>query len=227
MLNDFISLLFPQICAACGKPLYKTENAVCTFCRYHLPRTGYHLERDNPVSRLFWGKVDVFAATAYYFFRKGDKVQRLIHQLKYNGQQQVGITVGRFMGSELKDNPFFQSIDCLIPVPLHPAKKRRRGYNQSDCIGMGLAGEMGKPCYTDNMYRAVANVSQTRKSQWERFRNVEGIFKLKEPALLRNKHILIVDDVVTTGSTLEACANTLQHLPSTKVSIAAIACTMQ
>ncbi len=227
MIRDFILLLFPKICAACGKVINKSENTICTYCRIHLPKTDYHLYNDNPVSRLFWGKTDIFASTAYYYFRKGSRVQQLIHKLKYLGQSNIGITIGKFMGADLVKETVFNSIDCIIPVPLHPLKLRKRGYNQSDYIGMGLAESMGKPCITNNLYRAISNASQTRKSQWDRFQNVEGIFRLKAPAELKNKHVLLTDDVVTTGSTLVACSEALHTVPGIKVSVAAIACAIQ
>ena len=208
---------------SCGKGLFRREVCICTYCKYNLPRTNYHLEETNPVSKMFWGKVDVKFAASYYYFNKGSKVQKLIHQLKYRGRSDIGVTVGEFFGAELKESPFFKEIDTIIPVPLHPGKQRRRGYNQSECFARGLSNSMKIEIATDSLYRSFDSESQTRKSRFERWKNVEEIFKLKNEGSLINKYILLVDDVVTTGSTLEACARVLLKIPGVKVSVAAIA----
>ena len=225
MLKDFFSLIYPQICLSCGKSLIKKEVCICTYCKYHLPKTDFHLVEDNPISRLFWGKVNLHSAASYYYFNKGSKVQKLIHQLKYNGQKEVGTAIGEFYGIELKESPLYSNIDTIIPVPLHPKKQKKRGYNQSDCFGEGLAKSWGIRLETEIFYRTTDSATQTRKSRFERWKNVETIFKVKEPDALQGKHILLVDDVVTTGSTLEACARMLLEIPDTKVSIVTIACT--
>jgi predicted amidophosphoribosyltransferase len=125
MINDFISLIYPKICAACGKSLFKNEDCICTYCRFHLPKTNYHLTNENPIEKLFWGRVNIYSAAAFYNFGKGGKVQQLIHQLKYKGQKEVGITVGKLYGYELKRCEKFKTIDTIIPVPLHPKKRKK------------------------------------------------------------------------------------------------------
>lgn len=224
MLRDFISLIYPHLCASCSKPLYNNENHICTYCRYQLPKTNFHLEKDNPVSRIFWGRVNIRAATSCYYFNKGGKIQRLIHQLKYMGGKEIGITIGRFLGADLKETPLFKDIDCIVPVPLHRSKRRKRGYNQSDYFAKGLSESMEATHINDNLYRASSGVSQTRKAHYERWGNVKSAFKVKRPDQLNGKHILLVDDVVTTGATLESCAQALLDIPDTTVSIATIAC---
>lgn len=223
MLNDFISLIYPKNCASCGNSLFKHEECLCTFCRYHLPKTNFHLQNGNPVEKLFWGRADIVSAAAYYAFGKGGKVQHLIHQLKYNGKKEIGLTVGKLYGLELKQSGKYESIDMIIPVPLHEKKKKKRGYNQSEYFAEGLSKSLHVSTDTSTLIRANESETQTKKSRFSRWQNVESIFHVAEPEKLTKKHILLVDDVVTTGSTLEACALTLLKIPDVKVSIATIA----
>ena len=223
MLRDFLHLAYPHLCCACNKPLYKYEKLICTYCKYHLPKTNFHFEDDNPVIRQFWGKANVFSATAFYYFSKGGRVQQLLHNLKYNGKKEVGIEVGKMFGKELKESPLYNTVNCVIPVPLHLSKKKKRGYNQSDFIADGIAEGMGIPSEKEVLIRATATSTQTKKSAFERWLNVESIFKLKNENQISGKHILLVDDVITTGSTFESCAAALLSVPGTRVSIAAIA----
>lgn len=223
MLNDFISLIYPKNCASCGNSLFKHEECLCTFCRYHLPKTNFHLQNGNPVEKLFWGRADIVSAVAYYAFGKGGKVQHLIHQLKYNGKKEIGLTVGKLYGQELKQSGKYELIDTIIPVPLHEKKKKKRGYNQSEYFAEGLSKSLHVSTDTTTLIRANESETQTKKSRFSRWQNVESIFHVAEPEKLTNKHILLVDDVVTTGSTLEACALTLLKISDVKVSIATIA----
>lgn len=223
MLTDFIALIFPNNCAACGNPLLKTEQCICLHCQYYLPKTNFHLQVENPVSKMFWGRVPVYSAAAYYNFIKGGNVQELIHQLKYKGRTQVGVTVGNWYGNELKTVDSYKTVDVIIPVPLHYKKIKKRGYNQSALFAKGLANGMNVHLVLDNLYRATATESQTRKSRYKRWQNVESVFKLKNIDALKGKHILLVDDVVTTGATLEACAQTLLQVPDVKISIVTMA----
>lgn len=223
MIKDFISLIFPEVCVSCGKSLAKNEYCICTLCLYHLPVTNYHKQADNPVSKLFWGRANIHSAAAFYSFGKGSKVQHLVHQLKYRGRKEIGVTVGKLYGKELLTSDLFKSIDVILPIPLHIKKKRKRGYNQSDLFAEGLSESMNIEYKTNVLARVTASSTQTKKSRFNRWKNVESIFEVKKPELLERKHILLVDDVVTTGSTLEACAQTILKIPDTKVSIAAIA----
>lgn len=223
LLNDFISLFFPRVCQACGATLFKSEDVICTFCNYRLPRTNFHLEEDNQISRIFWGRVDIASAAAFYFFRKGSRVQHLIHRLKYKGEKEIGIFIGKQYGFDLKESKLFNTVEVVIPVPLHPKKQKKRGYNQSEQFAIGLAEAMQIEMDEKNLVRSVATETQTRKSRFKRWENVKEIFVVKDAEKLEGKHILLVDDVITTGATIESCANALLKISDIKVSVAAIA----
>jgi len=218
---DLFSLIFPQVCPACGNTLYIQENSICTKCLYELPKTNFHLNKDNEVARLFWGRIKLEAATSYYFYYKGSKFQNIIHQFKYKGQKHIGFNLGRLFGADLK-NTLFSEIEIIHPVPLHYKKLKRRGYNQSEYIARGISESLNKPVITDAVYRATDVETQTIKSRYERWENIKDVFKIRKVNKLENKHILLVDDVLTTGSTLEACAGEILKLDSTKVSIATL-----
>lgn len=222
IIKDLVNIFYPKICAACAETLMKNENILCTKCRYELPRTNFHTDQENEVARIFWGRVHIEYATAYFLFQKGGRVQKLMHKLKYRGEKEVGIELGRIIGRELRLTPFNQ-IDLIVPVPLHKSKKYKRGYNQSELIAEGIGEAMNKPVNTSTLYRNVANPTQTRKHRYDRWTNVEDIFIIKDTEALRNKHILLIDDIITTGATLEACASALLKAPEAKVSIVAVA----
>jgi ComF family protein len=224
MFHDFISLIFPVSCNACGNILYKGERLICTYCRYHLPKTNFHLQKDNPVARHFWGKLTIESAAAFYFFNKGEKVQNLIHMLKYKHQKEIGVLIGELYGYELAKSELFKNIDIIIPVPLHLSKKFKRGYNQSDLFAKGLSNAFKKEVDYNQLYKIRASATQTKKSRFARWENVNQVFHLRNSSALENKHILLVDDVITTGSTLETCATVLLQATGSKVSIATIAC---
>jgi ComF family protein len=224
--DDFFSLIYPKICAACGNSLWKKEKVICTYCDFHLPRTHFHMERDNPVSRIFWGRIPVECASAFYYFNKGNKVQQLIHQLKYKGRRDIGIFLGEQYGYLLKNSLFFGSMDVIIPVPLHEKKLMKRGYNQSEQFAIGLGNSMKIPVDAHLLYRTKATETQTKKSRFRRWQNVEDLFAVRDPRNLDGRHILLVDDVITTGATIEACIKALCIVPSVRVSVAAIAVTL-
>jgi ComF family protein len=221
--NDLLWMMYPSICASCNRPLFTGEECICTPCRFHLPRTGFHILPQNSVVKQFWGKIPVEHATAYYYFTKGERVQRLIHNLKYKGRKDVGLFIGRLMGVELQKS-VFNEIDIIVPVPLHQSRLRQRGYNQSDCFAEGLAAGLKKEFSFKAIERNLATSTQTRKHRFERYKNVENIFKVTDENLIVNKKVLLVDDVVTTGSTLISCAEAILEIPGTSVYIAAIAC---
>jgi len=221
-IHDFIALLYPRVCAACGNSLFRNEEIICTFCLYHLPKTNYHLMADSPLDKVFWGRVPLANTAALYNFQKQSKVQHLIHQLKYKGRKDVGIYLGRLLGNDLRVSEAFQDVVKVIPVPLHPGKLRRRGYNQSEQIALGLAKAMNIEMDATSFIRTIDTETQTRKSRFARWENVKGIFKVTAPEQLANRHILLVDDVITTGATLESAANMLLKIEGVRLSVACI-----
>lgn len=226
-IDVLIGLFYPSVCAACGNTLFKWEHLVCTRCRSFLPKTGYEQNEDNPLARLFYGKVRLKAVTACYFFSKAGKVQHLIHELKYKGNADAGIFLGQELGKSIKEASLFQDIDYLIPVPLHPKKERKRGYNQSTVIARGIAEVTGIPIGDKFLLRSVNTATQTHKTKEERWQNVKDIFELHHPELLEGKYVLLIDDVLTTGATLEACALKLSAVSGIIISCATAACAGQ
>ena len=221
--DDFISLLFPRLCYACGNHLLRNEKLICTECYIQIPRTNYHLVDDNPVAQLFWGRCRIEKAAAFSFYNRGSRIRNLIHNLKYKGIKEIGDELGRIYGLILKNSGFTEGIDLIIPVPLHPSKKRIRGFNQSDLISEGISAVTGLPVDTRSLVRISVSGTQTKRSRYERWTNVEGIFSTTDAEIIRDKHILLVDDVITTGSTLESCASELLKTEGVRVSVAALA----
>ncbi|MDD4847937.1 MAG: phosphoribosyltransferase family protein [Bacteroidales bacterium] len=223
LFQDFLSLFFPNCCCACNEPLGRNERILCTSCLDQLPQTNFHLHNDNPVAKVFWGKAPLNAAAALYYFRKGNKVQHLVHQLKYKGKKEIGIYLGEIYGVTLINSPLFSTVDIIVPVPLHAKKLRKRGYNQSEMFGIGLSKGMNRPMMTDILYRTTFTETQTKKSREERWKNVETVFAVHNAEAYTGKHFLLIDDVITTGSTMEACIHALEVIPHVKISVAAIA----
>ncbi len=223
LLNDFLSLFYPRLCAGCQTSLVRGEKVICLGCEADLPKTGFEKTADNPVARLFWGRTDIQFATSFCSFDKGGMMQHLMHQLKYKGAKEVGDKLGMLLGQDLMRCIPYQDIELLLPVPLHPKREHKRGYNQSAEIGKGMSTVMGIELMVGNLVRNHYSVTQTNKSRFERWENVKELFGVRKPELLEGKRLLLVDDVVTTGSTLEACANTLLKIPGTSVSIATLA----
>lgn len=221
--NDFINLMYPENCFACGRTLHKHEKCLCTFCSFHLPKTDLHKIRDNKIDQIFWGRVPISKAASYLYFTKGSKVQNLIHQLKYKGKQAIGEYLGEQYGKELKTFPEFQT-DLIIPVPLHKKKQRIRGYNQSECFCKGLSVSMGIKVDTSTLKRIGNTETQTRKSRFTRWQNMNDQFVVGDISKVKDKTILLVDDVITTGATIESCAITLLNAGAKSVSVVSIAC---
>lgn len=225
LLNDFIDLFYPQLCLGCERPLLKNENTICFHCKFGLPLTNFHKIPENKIHRLFIGRLQVQSATAYLHFVKNGIVQSLLHNLKYRNKPKLGIYLGQKAGFDLNADGFFDGVDIIIPIPLHPKKLIKRKYNQAEKIAVGLSETSGVILSTDLLLRAKHNETQTRKSRFNRWLNVEAIFALnpKKKEILKNKHILIVDDVITTGSTLEAAAILLETELQAKISIFTLA----
>jgi len=211
------------LCYACGSHLMRNESLICTECYVVIPRTNYHNEADNPVAQLFWGRCLIEKAAAFSYYNKGSRIRNLIHNLKYKGIREIGYELGRIYGLSLETSGFTSDIDLIIPVPLHPAKKRIRGFNQSETISLGIADVVNLPVDVKSLARTTVSATQTKRSRYERWTNVEGIFNVIEPEAIIGKHILLVDDVITTGSTIESCTNELLKIEGVKVSVAALA----
>lgn len=221
--EDLLGLFYPHLCLACGKNAPPYRQDICTPCKATLPETNFHLEKENPFTERFWGRVDLHAGAALYLFTKRGRVQHLIHNLKYKGKREVGITLGRRYGYYLRRSPYFIESEIIVPVPLHPRKERMRGFNQSEMFAKGLSESMGIPYLKNGLKRTAHTASQTKKSRLDRLENMEGTFAVGKEKALQGKHILLVDDVLTTGSTLEACAAELLKVPGATVSMATIA----
>lgn len=199
------------------------EKVICTDCQYNLPQTNFHLVNDNIVARQFWGKINLEGAYSLYYFTKGGKVQNLMHHFKYKDMPQIGNALGKIAGLQLATNATFAAVDYIVPVPLHKSRLKERGYNQSACFAEGLAEKLKARVEEDNLIRVRATQTQTHRSRFERFENMQEVFAVKDKQKLKGKHVLLVDDIVTTGSTLEACALPLLEIEGLKLSIATIA----
>jgi len=221
--TNLLELFFPTLCVACGNRLVTQEKFLCIDCWLDLPVTNFHYNTENKVAQLFWGRVKIENATAFFAYNKGSKYQHLIHFIKYKGMKELGFETGRRFGIALSESPGFNSVDIIVPVPLHPKKQKIRGYNQSEWIAKGISDTLKKPVSTDNLKRNLHTSTQTRKNRYERWENVENIFETVKPEEFTGKHILLIDDVVTTGSTLESCAFQLLQVENVKVSIATLA----
>jgi ComF family protein len=223
IFNDLLELFYPQLCITCGERLISQEQYLCMKCWFDLPVSRFENDEKNKVAQLFWGRVQIEHATSWFNYRKGSRYQKLIHFIKYKGLNELGLEAGIKFGNVLVESEKFKQIDLIVPVPLHPKKHKKRGFNQSEWIARGISEVLKKPMLEKNLYRKIFTSTQTRKNRFERWQNVEGIFGVNNLEEFENRHVLLVDDVVTTGSTLEACACELLKIPQTKVSIATLA----
>ena len=223
MFQDFISLVFPRYCLSCLGALTKGEQTICTPCRYSLPKTHYHKNLNNPVRHKFLETIRLKYAFAYLKFVKHGKVQQLLHSLKYENHPEIGLVLGRWFGYDLKEDGFASHFDLIIPVPLHRSKLRIRGYNQSDPFAEGLSEALGIKWSGSLMSRVKKSETQTQKSRIERWKNVERIFEVVDVESVKSKRVLLVDDVITTGATLESCATALLNCQVREVSVGTIA----
>ncbi|HEX4957006.1 MAG TPA: ComF family protein [Lacibacter sp.] len=221
-LNDFAHLFFPHHCAGCGSDLVEDHQHICHQCYTTLPETYFAPHTNNPIEKIFYGRVPVSEAMAAYYFSKQSVLQQLIHTLKYRNNQEVGLQLGRWMGGLLKLSGRFTTIDALIPLPLFPEKEKRRGYNQATVLCNGIAEVINIPVVNDFVLRKRYTDTQTKKGRIERWKNVDGSFEVNDSSSLKPKHVLLVDDVITTGATLEACGTAIVE-SGTNLSIAVLA----
>lgn len=223
LLADLLSLLFPNLCCGCGAYLFQGEEQLCTICLYRLPYTDHYLHADNIAARQFWGRLPCNAVMALLYFKKGGRTQQIIHNLKYRGRKDLGLTLGKMIGEKLRMNNVYSDIDLIVPVPLHRSRQLTRGYNQSMYIAKGIADELNIPISTSNLIRNKRTGTQTKKGRYSRFENMLTVFAIENKSAFSGKHVLLVDDVMTTGATLEACGTILVKTEISKLSIATIA----
>lgn len=220
--NGLLDIFYPRLCGACGNVLQSSEDHICFYCYPQLPVTNFHKSPQNPVEKAFWGRFPIEKATAYLFFSKGGRTQNIIHNVKYQQQYNLGHYIGRCFATELRDSEFLKDIDLIIPIPLSLKKLKKRGYNQSTSFGLGFSETSGIPLNDQALIRNTHTTTQTLKGRFGRWENVSSIFSVINQEAIANRHILVFDDVITTGSTLEAAARALSAVEGVKISIATI-----
>lgn len=221
---SLVNFFFPRYCPVCGEILYHPEAILCSKCDIGLPRTNHYRQRNNEVEKMFWGKIPIERAASYFYYTRGGKYDRLIYQFKYYGQKELARRIGRMAAQEMLSSDFFRSIDYLIPVPLHARRLKERGYNQSEWLAKGISEVTGIPIATHFVIRREYTSTQTRKSAYERWINMQEVFELTpEAGELAHSHVLLIDDVLTTGATLTACAETFRNISGIRFSIFTLA----
>lgn len=223
VLRRVLDLIYPPVCLACQKELPPATEIICLRCWYELPETYQHDCPDNAFAEIFWGRVPIVTGAALYYFSKSGRVQRLVHQLKYEHKSRIGFEFGTYYGNQLMRIASFQSVQAIVPVPLHPKKEAKRGYNQAKVFGEGIASGLGVPVYSGALKKNEHTLSQTQKTRLDRMQNVHQSFELGDVEKIKGKHVLLVDDVLTTGATLEACASLLVGVEGVSVSLATLA----
>lgn len=223
MIKNLVNLFFPKVCYACHNQLSDNEESICLDCRHDLPVTNFHFDNNESVNKVLYGRAKIENGTALFRFEKKGNVQRLIHNLKYKGHEHIGFVLGNWLGGELKSIKAYQNIDAVIPVPLHKNKLKKRGYNQVTKFGQQIAEALNAK-YLDNVLIKISNTkSQTNKRRFARWNSGDELFALKNISEIENKHILVVDDIITTGATLEACISVLNTTEHIKISVATMA----
>lgn len=220
---DLLHFFYPHPCAGCGEPLSSKDQSICADCYIDLPETHFQHSADNPVERLFHGRLKLRAAMASYFFSKKQALRHIIHSFKYEQNKEACIQMGKWMGAHLKSSERMRPVDFLIPIPIHPSREKKRGYNQAQLLGEGIEHATGIPMLRDIVQRIRATETQTRKGRSERWKNVEAGFYVEDESLLQHKHLLLIDDVITTGATFEACGSVILKAQPASLSIAALA----
>ncbi|MDO5104398.1 ComF family protein [Capnocytophaga sp.] len=223
IFSDLFSVIYPHYCLNCGCILGRNESFLCFACRGNLPETTLHLQKENRIIKRFYGQCDLTCATALFYFHKNSAVQHLIHELKYKGKEEIGQWLGKWLGEKIKTVNEFQKTDVVIPVPLHKEKLKKRGYNQVARFAQELARILQATYLDDVLIKIKTNSTQTKKDVWRRFNDSKNIFSIQNQKKIENKNILLVDDIITTGSTIESCYNQLTKAPNTKIGIASMA----
>lgn len=223
MFKHLLNLFFPKACAGCNNLLIANENTICTLCRHKIAITNHHLNPENEAFKKFYGKIPVEYVSAQFYFQKKGIVQEIIHKLKYKGQEEIGTVLGNWYADDLKEVTILKTADFIIPVPLHKKKFRERGYNQVTTFGRALSKEMNIKYADSILVRKVYSTTQSKKNLLGRSEGIETIFDICSTEKEHNKHFLLIDDVITTGATLEACSRALLKIPGAKISIVCIA----
>lgn len=226
VLNDFSHLFFPHNCAGCGSDILENDAMLCLKCFTELPVTGFVEQPNNPVEKIFYGRITVEQAGSAFYFTKDSTMQRLMIELKYRNNKNAGFYLGKLLGMQLAQCERFNAVDVIIPLPLNPKKEKKRGYNQAAIIAEGIKTEWAKSTLNTAVGRKIYTGTQTQKGRVERWQNMQDVFMVKNAEVLQDKHILLVDDVVTTGASLEACASAILKVQGTKISIATVAYTI-
>jgi ComF family protein len=221
-IDPILHLAFPHVCEGCGSDVIDKHHMLCLRCLDSLPYTHFENLQENLIEKIFWGRLPVTAASAQLYFTKESLVQRLINSFKYKGNKDLGIYLGKLMGNQLKASGRFSTVNALVPLPLFPSKEKKRGFNQAKILCDGIGEIMKIPVLTRSIIRNEHTDSQTKKSRVERWQNMEGKFEVADLNAITNKHILLVDDVVTTGATLEACGREMVSLKNTEISLATL-----
>lgn len=223
LLRDFTSLFYPNCCPGCGRALLRGEKVICSNCLLSMPQTDFHLDDSNQLVRRLYGRFPVSNALAFLKFTKNGRIQHLLHNLKYRNQPEIGLALGTLYGRKLQETGFKGKFDVIMPVPLHPTRLRKRGYNQSLKFAEGLSSILEIPVDSSSLFRRLKTSTQTRKSKLARWENVSDVFGFNSDATTTHRHVLLADDVITTGATVEACATTLLRHLSCQVSVVCIA----
>lgn len=223
LLKNLLAFFYPAMCPACGHALQQNEKGICLSCFFHLPETDYHLQAETPLTNIFTGRIPVETAAALLLYKKGNAVQKILHALKYKGNRQIAISLGEYYGNKLCRLEKFREIDLIIPIPLHPKKMKSRGYNQSECFAKGLSEGMKIPYATDILIRTIFTQTQTKKSRFSRWENVKEVFQVLDPGKLKDKTVILCDDVLTTGATIEAAAAELLKESNVKIFVITLA----
>ncbi|MBS1510093.1 MAG: ComF family protein [Bacteroidetes bacterium] len=223
IFSSTLHLFYPHTCTGCGSDIIENDNQLCLHCINELPHTNFESHANNPIEKIFWGRMPLVAAHSEFYFSKGGLIQELIHALKYKNNTAIGFYLGEIMGNRLLASGRFSNVEALVPLPLFPDKEHKRGYNQAAVICNGIASAMNIPVITGNITRRRFTETQTRKHRTERWENVEGSFMVRNPEALAGKHALLIDDVITTGATLEACGSIMQKIPGVHLYIASLA----
>lgn len=226
IFKDINHIFFPNICMCCENVLTNNEKTICTYCLHELPLTNYTLTNSDVVLKIFYGRIALVKATALFYYHKKGIVQNLIHNLKYRNQQNIGNFIGDWLGTEMKESNQFVNIDYIVPIPLHKNRLKERGYNQVTMFGETLAKILEVPYIENVIIRKSANNTQTHKGRFDRWKNTTELFYITDLSFFENKHILLIDDIITTGATIESCYNELEKINNCRISVAVMAITV-